>query len=70
LNVAYVPTIFDTIHTYYDDVNISIDPTWAEVDDFESIVDREGFWKRLAGTMGKNLKYTPEQITDASMKYD
>ncbi len=70
LDVAYVPAIFDTIHAYYDDVQVSIDPTWAEVENFVSLPDREGFWKRLAGTFGKNLKYRPEEITDASMKYD
>lgn len=68
LKVSYVPTIFDTIHTYYDDVTLTIDPTWAEVDDFVSLPERESFWKRFAGTMGKNLKYRPEEITDASMK--
>ena len=70
LDVAYVPVIFDTIHAYYPDVKISIDPTWAEVEDFVSLPDRESFWKRFAGTLGKNLKYQPEQITDASMKYN
>lgn len=69
LEIAYVPAIFDTIHFYYDDVNVSIDPTWAEVENFVSLPEREGFWKRFAGTLGKNLKYTPDQITDASMKY-
>jgi len=70
LDVAYVPTIFDTLHAYYDDVQVSIDPTWAEVENFVSLPDREGFWKRLAGTFGKNLKYKPEEITDANMKFD
>ena len=70
LDVAYIPVIFDTIHAYYPSVNVSIDPTWAEVDDFLALPDRESFWKRFAGTLGKNLKYEPSQITDASMKYD
>ena len=70
LDVAYVPVIFDTIHAYYNDVNISIDPTWAEVENFVSLPERESFWKRFAGTMGKNLKYNPEDITDSAMKYD
>ncbi|MFT5021331.1 MAG: hypothetical protein ACI9CU_002740, partial [Polaribacter sp.] len=70
LDVAFVPVIFDTIHAYYNDVNISIDPTWAEVENFVSLPERESFWKRFAGTMGKNLKYNPEDITDAAMKYD
>lgn len=69
LNVAYVPTIFDTLNAYYLETNITIDPTWAEVDDFVALPKREGFWKRFAGTMGKNLKYQPSEITDASMKY-
>lgn len=68
LDVAYVPTIFDTIHAYYPDIQITIDPTKAEVDNFTALPEREGFWKRFAGTMGKNLKYRPEEITDASMK--
>lgn len=70
LNAAYVPTIFDTLHSYYPETNITIDPTWAEVDDFVALPEREGFWKRLAGTMGKNLKFQPNEITDASMKYN
>lgn len=68
LDLAYVPIVFDTIHAYFPETNVSIDPTWAEVDDFVALPDREGFWKRFAGTMGKNLKYEPSQITDASMK--
>jgi uncharacterized SAM-binding protein YcdF (DUF218 family) len=70
LDVAFVPAIFDTLHTYYSETNVTIDPTWAEVENFVALPDREGFWKRLAGTMGKNLKYTPEDITDTKMKYN
>ncbi|MFT7101901.1 MAG: uncharacterized SAM-binding protein YcdF (DUF218 family) [Bacteroidia bacterium] len=70
LDVAFVPAIFDTLHTYYSETNVTIDPTWAEVENFVALPDREGFWKRLAGTMGKNLKYTPEDITDTNMKYN
>jgi uncharacterized SAM-binding protein YcdF (DUF218 family) len=68
LKVSYVPTIFDTVHTYYDNVTLTIDPTVADVENFVSLPERENFWKRFAGTMGKNLKYRPEEITDASMK--
>ena len=70
LNVAFVPAIFDTLQAYYPETNVTIDPTWAEVENFVSLPDRENFWKRFAGTMGKNLKYTPKEITDASMKYN
>jgi len=68
LDVTYVPTIFDTLNAYYPETNVTIDPTWAEVDNFVALPERESFWKRFAGTMGKNLKYSPEEITDASMK--
>lgn len=68
LDLAYVPIMFDTIHIYFPETNVTIDPTMAEVTEFKSLPEREGFWKRLAGTMGKNLKYEPFEITDASMK--
>lgn len=68
LNLAYVPVIFDTLNAYYADVTVSIDPTPAEIENFIALPEREGFWKRFAGTLGKNLKFTPEEITDASMK--
>lgn len=70
LDVNYVPAIFDTVRFYYDDVKVTIDPTWAQVENFVALPEREGFWKRLAGTLGKNLKYTPEEITDSNMKYN
>lgn len=72
LNIGFIPVIFDTIKTYYEPLpkQVSIDPSPAFVENFESIKEREGFWKRFAGTMGKNLKYTPEEITDATMKLD
>ena len=70
LDLAYVPTIFDTVHAYFPEVQLTIDPTYAEVENFVALPEREGFWKRFAGTMGKNLKYQPSEITDANMKYD
>jgi len=69
LDMSFAPTIFDTIGAYYSDVNIKIDANWAKVDSFVSITEREGFWKRLDGTMGKNIKFKPEEITNATMKY-
>ena len=69
LNISYVPAVFDIIKESYSDVRVNIDPTSAKVDDFVSIMDREGFFKRFAGTMGKNLKYDPKEITQAEMQY-
>lgn len=70
LDIHYVPAIFDTVRFYYNDIKVSIDPTRAAVDNFVSLPERESFWKRLAGTLGKNLKYEPAEITDATMKYN
>lgn len=70
LDVSYVPIVFDTIHAYYPETTVSIDPTWAKIREFTPLPEREGFWKRFAGTRGQNLKYKPEEITDASMKYE
>ena len=53
LNVAFVPAIFDTLQAYYPETNVTIDPTWAEVENFVALPDRENFWKHFAGTMDK-----------------
>ncbi len=70
LEVVHLPANFDTIKAMDDGSHVRIDPIWAKVEDFIPLPDRESFWKRLNGTMGKNLKYTPEQITDHSMRYE
>lgn len=70
LDLTYVPIIFDTLNAYYPETNATIDPTWAEVENFVALPEREGFWKRFAGTLGKNLKFTSTEITDSSMKYN
>lgn len=38
----------------------TIDPTWAYVDNFVPIVERESKAKRLQGTLGKHIQYEPE----------
>ena len=68
LDIAYVPAMFDVIGQEYGDVNVTIDPSNAKVSAFTPLPEREGFFKRFAGTMGKNLKYQPNEITDAAMK--
>ncbi len=35
----------------------AIDSMQAHVNDFHSIYERQSFWQRLRGTMGKNIKY-------------
>lgn len=68
LDIAYVPAMFDLIEENYGDINVTINPRFAKVNNFTPLPEREGFFKRFAGTMGKNLKYLPSEITDASMK--
>lgn len=70
LDVTHVPANFDTVRAYYPPSNIRIDPTWAKVEDFTPLPERESFWKRLRGTMGKNLKYEAHEINDRSMRYE
>ena len=70
LDIQLVPANFDTVKTLYSSINISIDPTWAKVEQFTALPERETFWKRLRGTMGKNLKFSPEEISDSVMRYE
>jgi uncharacterized SAM-binding protein YcdF (DUF218 family) len=71
LDVAFVPAIFDTIRVNYADVDVRIDPDWAHVGlDFVPLPERESFFKRFRGTMGKNLKYTPEEINERALRYE
>ena len=56
VQVSFMPFISDTLDYYYKEVEVSIDPDGAYVEDFTSLPDREGFFKRLKGTMGLNAK--------------
>jgi hypothetical protein len=50
-----VPIIFDTMEI--DEKKLpEIDPSAAHVEPFVSITEREGFWDRFRGTMGKRVK--------------
>jgi len=56
LDVDLLPMVFDSVNSYDLEKPIKIDPVSAHVASFSSIMIREKFWKRLQGTMGKNLK--------------
>lgn len=47
-------------------LNPEIDPRSAYVDAFVPITERQGFWKRLRGTLGKHLEW--EQQSPRKMK--
>lgn len=50
-----VPIIFDSMNI--DEKSLpNIDASTAHVDNFISITEREGFWERFRGTMGKRIK--------------
>ena len=70
LDIGYVPAMFDVVGMRYGGTSVTIDPSTAKVENFTPLPEREGFFKRFAGTMGKNLKYEPEEITESSMKYN
>ena len=57
--ITVIPIVYDTLRAMnppmYDPV---IDPSSAFDSLFISILEREGFWKRLQGTRGKNLDRT------------
>jgi uncharacterized SAM-binding protein YcdF (DUF218 family) len=57
-NVGIIPIVFDSlraIQPYM--INPKIDYTKAFNKDFVPLKSRESFWKRLRGTMGKNIDY-------------
>ncbi len=57
-NVGLIPIVFDTlrkIQPYM--INPEIDYKEAYNSNFKTLKERESFWKRLRGTMGKNIDY-------------
>lgn len=54
LQVDFLPIVFDTLKNI-EKPEPQIDPSVAYVEDFEPLKEREGFFKRIGGTMGKNI---------------
>lgn len=61
LDIKLLPLLLDTV-LIMDRTEPKINPESARMSDtaFASLKKREGFFKRLRGTMGKNIKYTEE----------
>ncbi|MCX2745377.1 YdcF family protein [Mangrovivirga sp. M17] len=55
LEIDYLPVIIDTLKTM-ERSTPEIDPSLAKRDNFQSIKERESFWKRLSGTLGNNIE--------------
>lgn len=56
LQIDFIPFVFDSLRTIDTKERIRIDAEKARVKTFVSIVDRESRFKRIWGTMGKNVK--------------
>ncbi|MBP6574628.1 MAG: YdcF family protein [Flavobacteriales bacterium] len=55
--VDMIPVVWDTRSGNLGLSTPTIDPGTARVDSFVSILERESFWKRLGGTMGKQVDW-------------
>ena len=66
LSVTFLPFITDTLEQY-SHIDVVIDPAPAYRQNFVALPDREGFFKRLMGTLGFNVKdehaHQPEPVT-------
>lgn len=55
--IGHLPFVIDTLWKY-NHLEPVIDPSSAKVDTFVSITKRHSFWKRLGGTIGKNIPWS------------
>ena len=55
--IYHIPFITDSL-AQYNHLNPTIDPTPAQSTNFVSITKQEGFFRRLQGTMGKDIKWS------------
>jgi len=55
--IHHLPFVEDTLWKY-NHLEPTINPESAKVQDFTSITTRETFWKRLGGTIGKNIPWS------------
>ena len=54
--IQHLPFVEDTLWKY-NHIEPAIDPSSARIDTFVSITERETFWKRLGGTIGRNIPW-------------
>lgn len=54
--IYHIPFVVDSLEAY-NHLDPAIDPSSAYKEGFRSIMLRESFWKRLKGTMGKNIHW-------------
>ncbi|MCR6640714.1 MAG: YdcF family protein [Sporocytophaga sp.] len=59
LDVTHIPIVFDTLKQI-NKIDPKIIDSTAQVQNFISITERESFWKRWKGTLGKNINFEEE----------
>lgn len=55
--IYHLPFVTDTLERY-NHLNPTIDPTPAKADHFVAITHKESFWRRLRGTLGKDIDWS------------
>lgn len=59
VKIDFIPAVFKTVGTI-EMKDWEIEPEMARADNFVALPERESFWKRFRGTLGKNIRYVPE----------
>ena len=62
VKIDFIPFVIDSLETMIKRDSIKINYEDAKVKNFVSIVDRESRFKRIWGTMGKNIKRVDEDV--------
>ena len=68
VKIDFIPFIFDSLRTMDKRDSIKIEVESAKVKLFESIEDRESRFKRILGTMGKNINRVQEDVRNKRRK--
>jgi hypothetical protein len=68
LKIDFIPFVMDSLRTMEKKENIKIDAEKAKVKNFSSIADRQSRYKRVWGTMGKNVKRVDEDVRNKQKK--
>jgi hypothetical protein len=55
--IYHIPFVTDSLKIY-NYLNPGIDPNAARVTNFQSITEKESFWERMRGTLGKNIDWS------------
>lgn len=56
-HIDLIPLVRDSVDHLYAMPSPQIDPSVAHVDTFVSIMERQSFWYRFSGTLGKNIDW-------------